>query len=89
MFAFQSLFREPDLKGCIVDLTEVPYMDSAGLGVLLGHFAHAERNGVKFAIVGVSPRIRTIFEITHTDQVLPIYPAAQDAMATFAKAANA
>ena len=88
MFAFQSALREPDLKGCIVDLTEVPYMDSAGLGVQLGHFAHSQRHGVKFAIAGVSSRIRTIFEITHTDQVLPIYPTPQDAENTFAKAAN-
>lgn len=89
MFAFQNALRESDLRGCIIDVTEAPYMDSAGLGVLLGHFAHSPRNGNKFAIIGVSPRIRTIFEITHTDQLLPIYPTQAEAESQLAKAAKA
>jgi len=73
MFDFQADLRKPEQKGAIVDLSSVPYMDSAGLGVLLGHYAHTQRGGFKFALTGVSPRLRTIFEITHTDQVLPMF----------------
>lgn len=73
MFALQTGLREAGLKGTIIDLAGVPYMDSAGLGVLLGQFAHTQRHGHKFALVGIAPRVRTIFEITHTDQVLPIF----------------
>lgn len=79
MFAFQESLREPALKGTIIDLSGVPYMDSAGLGVLLGQFAHTQRNGGKFALVGISQRVRTIFEITHTDEVLPIFATQADA----------
>ena len=52
MFAFQTALRDAMLKGTIIDLEGVPYMDSAGLGVLLGQFAHAQRHGNKFALVG-------------------------------------
>ena len=79
MFAFQAGLRDPELKGTIIDLTGVPYMDSAGLGVLLGQFAHAQRHGHKFALAGITPRVLTIFEITHTDQVLPIFASQADA----------
>jgi len=56
MFAFQAALREPAVKGVIIDLSEVPYIDSAGLGVLLGHWSHTQRGGHKFALAGMSPR---------------------------------
>jgi anti-anti-sigma factor len=83
MFDFQADLRKPEQKGAIVDLSGVPYMDSAGLGVLLGHYAHAQRGGHKFALTGVSPRLRTIFEITHTDQLLPIFDSQDEAEKSF------
>ncbi|HWE51549.1 MAG TPA: STAS domain-containing protein [Bryobacteraceae bacterium] len=82
MFDFQAELRNPELKGSLIDLKDVSYMDSAGLGVLLGHYAHTQRGVYKFALTGVSPRLRTLFEITHTDQLLPIYPTQEDAEKT-------
>jgi len=79
MFGFQALLREPAVKSVIIDLAGVPYMDSAGLGVLLGHWTHTQRAGYKFALVGMSPRVHTIFEITHTDTVLPIFATEEEA----------
>ena len=87
MFELQSTLREPDLKGVIIDLAGVPYIDSAGLGVLLGHWSHTQRRGYKFALVGMTPRVHTIFEITHTDTVLPIFATQAEAEASMTKAA--
>ncbi len=85
MFPLQSALREPDVNGAIVDLSGVPYIDSAGLGVLLGHWAHTQRAGHKFGLAGLMPRVRTIFEITHTHTILPIFATVADAEAAFAK----
>ncbi len=81
MFELQAMLREPSLKGVIIDLAAVPYIDSAGLGVLLGHWSHTQRRGFKFALVGMSQRVHTIFEITHTDTVLPIFATQAEAEA--------
>lgn len=89
MFEFQSMLRDAAVKSVVVDLSEVPYIDSAGLGVLLGHWSHTQRAGYKFALVGMSPRVHTIFEITHTDTVLPIFATQAEAEATFGSAAAA
>jgi anti-sigma B factor antagonist len=83
LFTFQDTLRAAAVKGIIIDLAGVPYMDSAGLGVLLGQFAHAQRTGNKFGLVGIGPRVLTIFEITHTDQVLPIFPTQAEAENSF------
>lgn len=84
MFSFQAALREPSVKNVIIDLSGVPYIDSAGLGVLLGHWSHSQRGGHKYALTGMSPRVHTIFEITKTDTVLPIFATEADAEAKFA-----
>ena len=89
MFELQSAFRDPAVKGVIIDLSGVPYIDSAGLGVLLGEWSHTQRGGYKYALVGMSPRVHTIFEITRTDTVLPIFATMADAEASFATTATA
>ncbi len=89
MFPFQAALREPSVKGVIIDLSGVPYMDSAGLGVLLGHWSHAQRMGYKYSPVGLSARVHTIFEITHTDDVLPIFRTQADAEKSFTASASA
>ena len=83
MFELQSALREPSTKGFIIDLSSVSYIDSAALGVLLGQFAHTQRAGYKYALTGLSPRVHTIFEITGTDKVLPIFPTPEDAENSF------
>jgi anti-sigma B factor antagonist len=84
MFDFQKTLRDPVLKDVIIDLSGVLYIDSAGLGVLLDRWAHSQHTGVKYALFGMSQRVHTIFEFTHTDTVLPIFKTQSEAEAAFA-----
>ncbi len=79
MFDLQAALRGDELKGVIIDLSGVNYIDSAALGVLLGQFAHTQRHGYKFALTGISSRVMTIFEITGTNKVLPMFATLADA----------
>jgi anti-anti-sigma factor len=86
LFDFQTALREPDLKSTIIDFSDVPYIDSAGLGVVLSHWAHTQRIGVKFAVVAMSEKVRVLLQMTKVDTLLPIYPTAADAERAFAGA---
>jgi anti-sigma B factor antagonist len=71
LFEFQTLLRQQTAHNLIVDLTNVSYMDSAGLGAILGAYASCERHGRKFAVAGVSDRVHTLFEVAGVGQMLP------------------
>jgi anti-anti-sigma factor len=83
LFDFQTAVRQPDLKNTIIDFSGVPYMDSAGLGVVLSHWAHTQRHGSKFALVAMSEKVRVILEMTGVAKLLPFYPTAADAERAF------
>jgi anti-anti-sigma factor len=48
----------------ILDLTDLAYMDSAGLGVVVGLYISAKRAGCELQMVNVSPRIQEVLGMT-------------------------
>jgi anti-sigma B factor antagonist len=83
LFDFQNTVREPGYTDTIVDLTEVPYIDSAGLGAILAHWAHRQRAQDKFAVVGANDRVQVLFKITKVETLLPIFTTAEEAERSF------
>ncbi len=74
--AFRNIFEVPpgaeQPQAHLFDLTEVPYMDSTGLGMLVSHFVRCQSKGTRLSITGVNPRIRELFRLTGMENVLPV-----------------
>ncbi|MGC2659488.1 MAG: STAS domain-containing protein [Bryobacteraceae bacterium] len=77
-FEFQDATRR-DSPVTIVDLAQVPFLDSAALGCLVGLHVSCERGRRKYAIVNIQERLKSIFHMTGLSDFLVIYPALEDA----------
>jgi anti-sigma B factor antagonist len=69
----------------IVDLAQVPFIDSAGLAALVSALKSTRRVGGNVLLSSVQPQARTVFSLTMLDQVFGIHPsieAAVDSLAT-------
>ena len=86
LFEFQSLLRKETEHNLIVDLSQVSYMDSAGLGAILGAYASCERSGRKFAVAGTSDRVKTLFEVAGVGTMLPQFDSLDAAEKSLAAA---
>jgi len=64
----------------VVDLSEVTYIDSAGLAALIEAMQKVEGYGGKFLLAGLQETVRSIFEISRLDQVFQIFPDADAAL---------
>jgi anti-anti-sigma factor len=65
----------------IFDLTQVPYMDSCGLGLIVGHFVRCQNKGVRFVAAGVGPRVLQLFNTTKIDHLFPMTSTLDEASA--------
>jgi anti-anti-sigma factor len=83
LFILQEKLKEIPGADTVIDVSEVPYIDSAGLGTILSHWSHTQRTGHKFAMTGVSPRIGVLLEITKVNTVLPMFDTAEEADRAF------
>jgi anti-sigma B factor antagonist len=51
----------------VIDLQAVPFMDSTGLGVLVGALARSQDSGRRLVLCGVSDRILRLLSLTGLD----------------------
>ena len=72
LFEFESMPAEQLPAVNIFDLTDVPYMDSAGIGMLVSHYVRCQAKGVRMIAAGVTPRVQQLFKITKVDSVIPM-----------------
>ncbi|MGZ4985579.1 MAG: STAS domain-containing protein [Chthoniobacterales bacterium] len=68
-------------KQLVVDLSQVSYIDSSGLAVLIEGMQNVAAYGGKFSLAGLQEGVRPIFEIARLDQVFQIYPTVDAALA--------
>jgi len=56
----------------ILDLSNVHFMDSAGLGLILGRFTKASEMGIGFRIINPSIQIQKILDLAGMARLVPI-----------------
>ncbi|KHD84602.1 STAS domain-containing protein [Heyndrickxia ginsengihumi] len=69
--AFEPYAGIKDLK-VLVDLSEVTYMDSTGLGVLVGIFKNLRASNGDMTLRGLSDRLKRLFDITGLTDIMNI-----------------
>ena len=66
----------------LVNLEKVEYLDSTGLGILIGGVKRAKEKSGSLKLVGPSARITRIFEITGLNKIFDVYPSESEALAS-------
>jgi len=69
--------------GCpvvVADLAGVPFIDSSGLGVLIGALRRAREAGGELRVVSGDDAVIKILRITGLDQVLPLFSSVDEAL---------
>ncbi|MDN4160416.1 STAS domain-containing protein [Nocardioides abyssi] len=64
----------------VVDLADVPFIDSSALGALVAAHRRARGLGGSLAVAGIQAPVARILELTGLDRVLAAYPTARDAV---------
>ena len=86
---FQNAMRRESAPTMILDLSDVPYIDSAGLGSLVGAYISGHKSGRRIALTGVNERVLHLFEITRVEQLFLIFPNLWDAIEALSSSGHA
>lgn len=77
-----NLFEE-GRNNLVIDLQEVRFVDSSGLGALVSGFKNASARSGNLKLCGLQPQVRSMFELTRLHRVFEIFPGATEALASF------
>ena len=69
---------ESGTNSVIIDLTDVSFMDSSGLGVIVRALKRCREAEIELDLVITNDRVLKVFGITGLDQVIPIHDSIED-----------
>lgn len=84
VYILQLWIRENDPETLILDMTGVRYVDSSGLGTLIGAYVSFEKRFKHVLLAGLNDRIWTLFHTCKIEELFTRYPSVADAEHTLA-----
>jgi anti-sigma B factor antagonist len=79
LFDFQAKVRADNSRSLIIDFTNVPYVDSAGIGSLVGAYVTHQKDARSLALVGVSDRIHNALQVTRVEHFFRFFNTLSEA----------
>lgn len=79
MFFTSSIM--PKAQNTVVDLTDVSFIASLGIRMLLSTARGLSRRGAKLVMFGANPAVMEIIETTALDEIIPVVTTEADAIA--------
>jgi len=77
---FERAVRNEKADTMILDFTDVPYIDSVGLGALVTTYVSHQKTGRCLVLTGVKPRVRRILEITNVQKFFMTFETTWEAV---------
>lgn len=82
----EALTGIEDVHWLIVDLAEVPFMDSAGLGALIGGIRRVREAEGDVAVVSTTAGLNRLLHTTGFDRIVPVTESLEEALTALAEA---
>ena len=60
-------------KNIIFDFLNVSFMDSSGIGVIIGRYKNIQKLNGKVAVTNINLQIKKIFEMSGLLKIIPVY----------------
>ena len=70
-------------KNILVDLEDVRFIDSSGLGALVSGFKNAISNQGNMKLASLQPQVKSMFELTRLHRVFEIFTTSSEALDNF------
>ena len=86
---FLNAVRREDARTVILDFSDVPYLDSSGLGSLVSAYVRRHKATQHIALSGVNDRVLKLFETTRVEPLFLMFPTLEDAITALTGAAEA
>ena len=84
--AFRDMIRDLAAKGdrkLLLNLSEVSYIDSSGIGELVSGFTTVTNHGGSLKLVGLSKRVKDLLQITKLYTVFEVFDDEADSIRSF------
>jgi len=76
-------FYESGTKDLVIDLKEIHFIDSSGLGVLVSGYKNASTSHGTLKLSNLQSQVKSMFELTRLHRVFDIFTSVDDALQSY------
>lgn len=62
-----------NVKYLVMDFSQVSFMDSSGIGMVMGRYQNMKRLGGEICMIGVNPGVKRILDMSGLAGIIPVY----------------
>lgn len=77
-----KVIREKPVKNLVFDLSGLDFMDSSGIGLVLGRYKLIKELGGSVFIAGAKPAVERIINVSGLHKIIPVYETMDKAIKT-------
>ncbi|PHV72467.1 anti-anti-sigma factor [Sporanaerobium hydrogeniformans] len=77
-------YQKKRARNLVFDLEKVKFMDSAGIGMLMGRYRNVAICGGSIALINVRPETAQLIEISGVNRLMKIYASKEQALEALA-----
>lgn len=73
--------RSTGARAVVLSCRQLSFLDSTGLGVILGRYRWLRERGGRMVLAGATGRVRTVLELSGVSRLIPLYDSERKAVA--------
>ena len=70
------------VKNIVFDFKNIRFMDSSGIGVIIGRYKKIANDGGKVSVINVNARVKKIFDLSGMNKIISIYDTHEQAISS-------
>lgn len=77
-----NILISKSVKNIIFDFKNINFMDSSGIGVIIGRYKKISNDGGKVSVVNVNARVKKIFDLSGMNKIISIYDTYEEVVSS-------
>ncbi|WP_270942019.1 anti-sigma F factor antagonist [Romboutsia lituseburensis] len=77
-----DILMSKSVKNIIFDFKNIKFMDSSGIGVIIGRYKKVSNEGGKVSVVNVNERVKKIFNLSGMNKIIGIYDTYEEVVSS-------
>ena len=73
-----QLLQNPSIRHLVLDMEKMPFMDSSGIGVILGRYRTLSLRSGSVSVMRMSPQVRRVYDLSGMAQVIAVIDEKED-----------
>ncbi|WP_078380106.1 anti-sigma F factor antagonist [Sutcliffiella halmapala] len=75
-----TIIQKQQITHIILNLEQLSFMDSSGLGVILGRYKQIKNNGGEMVVCSISPAVKRLFEMSGLFKIIRLEESEKNAL---------